>query len=343
MIMKNYLKFIKLNEESITPKYLQIYNAFLAAVESNQLEVDDVLPSINDLSIALDVARNTVERAYRQLKNFGVVDSVPGKGYYICKVDFTHPIKVLLLFNKLSNHKKIIYDALVARLGEFGVIDFYIYNNEINVFRKIIESKADSYDKVVIIPHFFDEEESTYKLIETINKDKLVLVDKLIKEVNGDFCAVYEDFQKDIYGALVELKDRLNNYKTIKIIFPANSYYSKNILEGFINFCVHHSFDYEILSNLKNEVMMEGTVYINLREDDLIELIEQLISTNLVLGQNVGIISYNETPIKKIILNGITTISTDFMMMGETAADMIMSGCKSHVSIPFKVTQRNSV
>jgi len=48
--MKNYLKFIKLNEESITPKYLKIYNAFLAAIESKQLEVKDVLPSINDLT-----------------------------------------------------------------------------------------------------------------------------------------------------------------------------------------------------------------------------------------------------------------------------------------------------
>lgn len=341
--MKNYLKFIKLNEESITPKYLQIYNAFLAAIESNQLEVKDVLPSINDLSIALDVARNTVERAYSQLKKFGVVDSIPGKGYYISNVEFAHPIKVLLLFNKLSNHKKIIYDALVSRLGDYGVIDFYIYNNDIATFRKIIETKVDYYQKVAIIPHFFDEDGNTYKIIEKIPKEKLILIDKMIMEMSGNFCAVYEDFQKDIYGALEELLDKISAYKTIKIIFPADSYYSKSILEGFIDFCGHYTFDYEIISNLKNETLVSSTVYINLREDDLIELIEKLLSTNLVLGKDVGIISYNETPIKKLILNGITTISTDFMMMGETAADMIINGCKSHVSIPFKVTRRNSI
>ncbi|WP_421944256.1 GntR family transcriptional regulator [Pedobacter sp.] len=341
--MKNYLKFIKLNEESITPKYLQIYNAVLAGIEGNLLTVKDVLPSINDLSIALDVARNTVERAYTQLKKFGVVDSIPGKGYYICNVDFAHPIKVLLLFNKLSSHKKIIYDALVARLGNNGAIDFYIYNNDIKTFRKIVESKMNHYHKVVIIPHFFDEDENTYKIIEEIPKDKLVLVDKMIKEISGDFCAVYEDFQKDIYSALEELADKLQAYKTIKIIFPADSYYSKSILEGFINFCGYYALDYEILSNLKNESLRAGSVYINLREDDLVELIDKLLLTNLVLGQDIGIISYNETPIKKLILNGITTISTDFVMMGETAADMIMKGCKSHVAIPFKVTQRNSI
>lgn len=341
--MKNYLKFIKLNEESITPKYLQIYNAVLAGIEGDLLAVKDVLPSINDLSIALDVARNTVERAYTHLKKFGVVDSIPGKGFYICKVDFAHPIKVLLLFNKLSSHKKIIYDALVTRLGNNGAIDFYIYNNDIKTFRKIVESKMNHYNKVVIIPHFFDEDENTYKIIEEIPKDKLVLVDKMIKEISGEFCAVYEDFQRDIYSALEELADKLQSYKTIKIIFPADSYYSKSILEGFINFCGYYAFDYEILSNLKNESLRPGSVYINLREDDLVELIDKLLLTNLTLGQDIGIISYNETPIKKLILNGITTISTDFVMMGETAADMIMEGCKSHVAIPFKVTQRNSV
>lgn len=159
--MKNHLKFIKLNEESITPKYLQIFNAVLAGIENNHIEKDELLPSINDLSIALEVARNTVERAYGQLKKFGVVDSVPGKGYFISNVGFVHPKKVLLLFNKLSSHKKIIYDALVSKLGNSCAIDFYIYNNDIKLFKKLIEDKVKFYNKVVIIPHFYDEDENT--------------------------------------------------------------------------------------------------------------------------------------------------------------------------------------
>ena len=45
------------------------------------------------------------------------------------------------------------------------------------------------------------------------------------------------------------------------------------------------------------------------------------MNDNLVIGKQVGIISYNETPLKKIILNGITTISTDFEAMGIEAAN----------------------
>lgn len=60
-------------------------------------------------------------------------------------------------------------------------------------------------------------------------------------------------------------------------------------------------------------------------------------------GQDVGIISYNETPLKRFILNGITTISTDFKAMGEATARMIIDNQLSEVEVPFKLTLRPSL
>lgn len=57
----------------------------------------------------------------------------------------------------------------------------------------------------------------------------------------------------------------------------------------------------------------------------------------------MGIIFYNEIPIKKIILNGITTISTDFNQMGKIAAELILSNSKERVEVPFKLTLRASL
>lgn len=45
----------------------------------------------------------------------------------------------------------------------------------------------------------------------------------------------------------------------------------------------------------------------------------------------------------KIILNGITTISTDFEFMGKKAAELILNGSTEHVEIPFYVTNRASL
>jgi len=46
---------------------------------------------------------------------------------------------------------------------------------------------------------------------------------------------------------------------------------------------------------------------------------------------------------KKIILNGITTISTDFYLMGEKAAELILQKSKKKISIPFKLILRDSL
>ena len=61
------------------------------------------------------------------------------------------------------------------------------------------------------------------------------------------------------------------------------------------------------------------------------------------LGKHVGVISYNETPLKKIILNGITTISTDFEFMGKKAAELILENSREHFEVPFQVTIRSSL
>jgi DNA-binding LacI/PurR family transcriptional regulator len=78
-------------------------------------------------------------------------------------------------------------------------------------------------------------------------------------------------------------------------------------------------------------------------EDDLVILIEKIIDKKLQVGSDVGVISYNETALKKIILNGITTISTDFEMMGQKAAELILEKSSEHIEADFHLTIRNSL
>ncbi|WDF80372.1 GntR family transcriptional regulator [Mucilaginibacter sp. KACC 22773] len=342
--MKNYLKILSIDEYSITPKYLQLSNAIIRAIESGDIVKDDMLPSINDLSFALDTSRNTIERVYKELKDKGIVSSVPGKGFFISNTDFQKPLKIFLLFNKLSAHKKIIYDAFVATIGELATIDFYIYNNDFYFFKKIIaESFNSGYAKYIIIPHFLDNETKAHEIINTIPKDKLILLDNLVPGVNGKFAAIYENFASDVYEALKKLIDKLTKYHNIKLIFPGKTYHSKEILKGFLNFCRQYAFDYEVVDSLAAETIQKDTVYISLTEDDLVELIKKIIASDLKVAKDVGVISYNETALKEIILDGITTISTDFKLMGSKTAEFALNNCHEHFAVPFNVTLRSSL
>ncbi|MDX2396483.1 hypothetical protein NJL88_41740, partial [Streptomyces sp. DK15] len=145
-------------------------------------------------------------------------------------------------------------------------------------------------------------------VINRIPKEKLILLDKGIPCLKGDYAAVYENFEKDIQQALEQAITRLRRYQTLKIIFPEYTYFPKEILRGFYNFCDRHGFNFTVVRDIAKEPIRVGDVYINLMEDDLVVLIERILSVKLEVGKEVGIISYNETPLKKIILNGITTI-----------------------------------
>lgn len=337
------LEHIHINEYAATPKYLQLANAVVSALEAGKIKKGDMLPSINELSYVLEISRDTAEKGYKHLKQLGVLGSVPGKGYYITNADFRQKLQIVLFFNKLSSHKKIVYDSFVQAIGTDAAVDFYIYNNDLSLFKKLLQNLKQEYTHYVIIPHFIEGRDKAAEIINTIPKDKLVLLDKLVPEVDGDYAAVYEDFEKDIYQALEQAREQLGKYHTLKLIFPDRSYFPKGIIKGFYRFCQQYAFNHLLVSDISDEPIAAGEVYINLMEDDLVKLLGRVLAMKLEIGKQVGIISYNETPLKQFILNGITTISTDFKRMGEAAARLILENDKRHEAVPFYLTLRPSV
>jgi DNA-binding LacI/PurR family transcriptional regulator len=95
--------------------------------------------------------------------------------------------------------------------------------------------------------------------------------------------------------------------------------------------------------NITEESINAGDVYVSVMEDDLVLLLERIITEKLEVGKQVGIISYNETPYKQFLLNGITTVSTDFEQMGRMAANLIIEGKKDQLALPFRLLLRSSL
>ncbi|MBI5917617.1 MAG: GntR family transcriptional regulator [Bacteroidetes bacterium] len=335
---------IHINEHSKTPKYKQIVQSVLAGIERGELKTEDKLPSVNRLLIEFDISRDTVVKAYDELKAMGVIESAAGKGYYVTGKSVQRRAKVFLLFNKLSAHKKIIYDAFAKTLGDGASIDFFIYHNNYRLFKEwILENKDKGYTHFVIIAHFLDGGDDAATVINQIPKNKLILLDKKVEDITGEYAAVYQDFSKDIQTALTEALPLLEKYKRLKIIIPPYSYHPVEILAGFKAFCTEYAFDYQVVSDISTEPLTADEAYVNLMEDDLVTLIKRVKELGLKVGQQVGILSYNETPLKEILLDGITVISTDFEKLGQTAAQMVLDNRKAHVANPFRLVVRNSL
>jgi len=334
---------IRIDELSATPKYQQLVNAVVDAIKQNILNKGDAMPSINEISFQYNISRVTIEKGYNKLREMGILEAFHGKGYFVANTNITQDLKIFLMFNKLSDHKKIIYDAFVETLGEKAAIDFYIYNNDFGLFKKLLNEHKGNYTHYVIIPHFIEKGEEYKLLIEQIPKEKLILVDKKIDGITGNYGSVYENFEDDIFNALNKALGPLSKYHTLKLIFPEHSYYPKEIVNGFKLFCSNYAFNHKIVHDLDLDEVNEGEVYINLKIEDLVRILDKIINLNLIVGEQVGVISYNETPLKKFIMNGLTTISTDFAEMGKTAAQLVLSSSKEHIENPFELILRGSL
>lgn len=337
-------KLISINEYSKTPKYQQIINSILTGIEQKIITVDSKLPSVNRLLIDFDVSRDTIVKAYDRLQKMGVVQSVQGKGYFVKSVNTKRKARVFLLFNKLSAHKKIIYDSLQRTLGNQASIDFYIYNNDFKLFKNFIEPNLSAdFSHFVVIAHFLEGGHNAVDVLNRIPKEKLILLDKKVPGVSGDFGAVYQAFAKDIYETLKQALEPLRKYERLKLIFPADTYHPQDIIAGFKNFCLEFAFSHEVVEEIKTAKITNGDVFINVMESDLVTLIKRVKEYDLTVGAEVGIVSYNETPLKEVLLNGITVMSTDFEALGHSVGKMILENRREQIENPFNLILRNSL
>ena len=68
---------------SRTPVYEQIVTQIEKLILSDVLKNNDQLPSVRSLSAQLTVNPNTIQKAYTELDNRGLIVSVPGKGCFV--------------------------------------------------------------------------------------------------------------------------------------------------------------------------------------------------------------------------------------------------------------------
>lgn len=342
---------IRINENSRIPKYKQIVDSIIADIAQGKIKIGVKIPSINELSESCYLSRDTVEKAYKNLKERKIIESVKGKGYYTTKTDLISKLNIFFLVNKPSTYKMEIYNSFVDAIGINAHVNMYIYHCDEYLFINALERNLGAYDYYVIMPHFRDANsnhvsytDDVIKIVEKIPKDKLIMLDNTKPKIKGEYGTIYQDFKKDIYNALKEGLEKIKKYEKIILVYPTKSAnpYPRRILDGFQQFCREYDFDFEVLEEIYDDMELTSKdVYIAIQERDLVNLVRQVRSNNLILGEDIGIISYNETPLKELL--GITVISTDFKAMGESAAYMVLKNKKESVKNVFKYIERNSL
>ncbi len=345
------LKKIRIDSESRIPKYRQIVNIIIEDIKKGSLTVGQRVPSINEISEEFYLSRDTVEKAYNYLKEKQIIVSAKGKGYYVARTLLPSRISILFLINKLSSYKLRIYNSFVDSMGSNAKVDLNIYYCDPKLFLNTLKENTGRYDYYVVMAHFKDEhlmhQSASPEVLEALRdipEDKLILVDNYLPELKRDVASIYQDFKMDIYDALSEGKDLLRKYEKLILVYPQKTVYPYplEILQGFQKFCADSGFSFEVLEEIYNDMELQARdAYIIIEESDLVNMVKQARDKNLKPGKDIGIISYNDTPLKDLL--GITVISTDFKLMGETASYMILKKKKEVVKNVFRFINRNSI
>lgn len=331
---------------SSTPKYRQIVEGIVRGIRSREIGEHERLPSINEFSAAYDVSRDTVEKAYRQLKSQGVVISVPGKGYFTSPCAYPQMKNVLLLFNKVSAYKRAILEGFIDVVGDQVNIDFQFYYDDFKLFEKILKEKAGKYSDYVIIPSFkWSEEACASRMInELLPLDKVWILNSQLGGLQGLAGAVYQDYEHDIQGALDQARSLLSRYQRLILVFPTYSNYSRGIIRGFQRFAIDSGAEWKVIyKDIEEHEIVRDTAYVTILDHDLVALVKKMRQKNWEAGRDIGILAYNDSPLKEVLLDGITVMSTDHHEMGATIARMILENDRSHKENTFNLIVRNSL
>lgn len=319
--MKNFTSI----SSSSKPKFQQLIEYIINSIEDGNLIRGQRLPSINEVSESSGMARMTVTKAYDELRELGLVTSHHGKGFYVASTDTRNQLNIFVLFDALTPFKEILYDSLIAELGEGVNVNIFFHHHNLKVFENLLMNNLGNYNFFVVMPHF---KEDVTHILQKLPREKLLILDIDAQKLGDDYAILCQDFEQNIFQGLTQAKTLIKKYQTLSLVLSSKSfqYTPIGIINGFERFCNENQISYEIISNLEEEEhLQKDHAYLVFRENDLVRFINWSNKKNWKLGEDIGLVSYDDTPIKEILAEGISVISNDFSLMGKRAAQMIIS------------------
>ncbi len=337
---------IFLSNDSNIPKYKQIVTTVQNAVEQGRLKPGDMLPSFNQLCKKFDISRDTVIKAYQELKSLGLVSASPGKGNYISSSGRHRKRHVFLLFDEFSAYKEILFNNLESTLRPQGRLDLYFHHFNETLFFDLVRQGLGKYTDYVIMP--FSTKESFGLFSELFQNENIYILDQGGCLYGEAYPSVYQDFEQGIYDSLLTAAESIEKYNRFLMIInpPENDsrrVMTEQISDGFFRFCKQFNLIAQIRNSIHNFRPQPGDCFFVHSDRELVSLFKIVHQKAFVPGRDVGIISFNDAPLKEITAGGITTISTDFERMGRTMAEMVLNHSRAHIKNPIRLIHRNTL
>lgn len=344
----NKADFIEIDPKCGDPKYKQLIVGIMTGIEKGVWEIGDQIPSINEMSQESGLARSTVEKAYLHLRKQKIIRPITGKGFYVLKTNLQYKKRILLLLDRINSYNTHLLNVFKEVVGTNTKIDLELYDGNYTIFKDVLAEKQNQYDHLVVFPKFKENTicKSDYLeevLFDSLPRQKLILIDRRIKQFLGKINQVYQDFDDNFYRVLTNELTNLKKYKKLVLILSEDELYPcpKHLKRGLKRFVTKYEMEYEIKHKFCNATMLEpNDLYIIFEEADLIRVVDKAKAKNYKLGKHIGVVSYGNTILKKYL--GISVLETNFQKMINAVSEMLSKKTINAVRVEFNYINRHS-
>ena len=320
----------------------KLYKRIVREVEQDILEgkykVGDKIPSINSWRIRSGLSRSSVVLAMDELISRGLVESEQSVGYFVSstRVEVTH--RFLLIFNEFNSFKQDLYLSILNSLGNGAVADIVFHNFNRETFDMLVENMAGKYSVYLVMAGRFENIEQQLKKLGGM----VIIVDSGPESVKSVFSSVTQSFADDTHDALVAGLTQLRKYNEI-VLVQSSPKEPMARYDGLQRFCQEYGFECALLKTMKNMPIRNGVVYLTPEDREIVNIMRTAEKQSLKVGEDFGLVAFNEQELNEILCGGLTTISTDFVLMGKTVVNLVKEKGIRTIRNPWRLILRNSL
>ena len=338
----------RIDATSKEPIYKQLVTQVERSLHEGRIQAGEHFPSMNELATQLGISKETVKKAYGILVEKSLVVPKHGKGFYASDLQCSCHPQVLVIFDKFSVYKQILFNAFAETLSGKAEVTIVNHNQSLDLLEYYLDNNLDHFDYYVVTPHFPLDSASQARAVKQLSRipnRKLIMLDRLQPDYPGNnYGAVYQDFERDIYEGLTQGLSVSHPIRTLRVITLPSSLYGSSICKGVDRFSRENNIPVEYLNSAPEDIHPGDTFLVLNSQLDagLVSLAHIIDNAGLQIGKDVYIISYNEFEMNELILGGLTTVSADFAQMGRIAAGMILNRRMEKIHCPFRMNKRST-
>ncbi|MDP3913355.1 MAG: GntR family transcriptional regulator [Bacteroidota bacterium] len=325
----------KLDEGSSQTKLQQLIHAVSEAINLGILKEGDFLPSVNQLNKDAGISRDTIFKAYSILKQRSIISSTPTKGYFVTSESY----RVFVLLDDFSGFKEQLYKSFRANLPDNYTVDLLFHHYNPEVFNQLILNSLGRYSVYIVMNI---DNKNLEEVVRKIDPKKLLILD-MGSDPKNEISYLTQDFNQAVYDCLNSGLELIKKYQEFILVFPQNTPHPVETIDAFNRFCETNHLNHAVLDQIENREVQPGQAYLVIKDSDLVKIVKDCKKNGYKIGSEVGIVSYNDSPMKEIVGAGITVISTDFVRMGKDCANFIVSKEKLTEVIPTNLIVRGSL